>query len=146
MARPLPAKIKESPQGPSEIEMAIVDLMADGMRHTQIAKKLAPDDKKKQKAIRAKIRRMAQGEAFQLDVARQARALKVLGLLPSTEALVRKAAAGRVDAIKLLFESSGYYSPKSEVNHSGEVQITIKGLPRPERVEDETIADAEVID
>ena len=69
-----------------------------------------------------------------------------LGVLPATNALVRKAAAGRVDAIKLVFEASGYYNPRTQVEHSGEVQITIKTINRPEPVEDTTIIEAEVIE
>lgn len=62
------------------------------------------------------------------------------------KALNRTARNGRVDAIKLAFEASGFHNPRTEVNHSGEVQITIKGLPRPAPVEDDTIADATVIE
>jgi len=71
------------------------------------------------------------------------------GLLPAVAGLNRRAARGRVDAVKLLFESSKFHSPKMQHEHSGEVHIKLD-LPRPTPVlnegEGEEIVDAEVVD
>lgn len=146
VARSLPAKIEKSPKPLSELEEQFLNALADGVTAAQLARKMAPDDKAKRKRLRAKFRYLAHKQSVQDAAGQIAKAEAVLGVLPATNALVRKASAGRVDAIKLLYEASGFYNPRTEVNHSGEVQITIKGLPRPTPVVDETISDAEVIE
>jgi hypothetical protein len=66
-----------------------------------------------------------------------------LALPGVTRALVRRAQRGRVDAIKLLFELTGFYNPRSIVdhNHSGEININLTMGGRPEPV-----VDAEVVE
>lgn len=86
----------------------------------------------------------AQDEALQLWLGLQARGDMVLSLPGVTEALVRKARAGRVDAIKLLYEASQFHNPRTTVDHTGEVKITVSTMPRPEVVED--IVDAQVVE
>lgn len=147
MARSLPAKVETTPQTLSRQEELILDALASGLTPAQIARKIAPDSAKKRKYWRQKLRRLVQQPLFQQALAADIKAELILGTGSSVKALNRKARAGRVDAIKLAFEASGFHNPRTEVNHSGEVQITIKGLPRPDRVEDEpTVVDAEVVD
>lgn len=147
MARPLPAKVENTPPELSRQEELILDALASGLTPAQIARKIAPNDPKKRKAWRQRLRRLVQQPVFQQALAADVKAELILATGSSVKALNRKARAGRVDAIKLAFEASGFHNPRTEVNHSGEVQITIKGLPRPERVEDEpTVVDAEVVD
>ena len=147
MARSLPAKVENTPPEPTAWEAALVQALADGATIPQLAKRLAPHDKVKRKKLRSKMRYALTKPWVQELMGIQAKTNLVAGVGPASNALVRKAAAGRVDAMKLLFEASGFHNPRTEVNHSGEVQITIKGLPRPERVEDDaTVVDAEVVD
>lgn len=147
MARPLPAQIENTPQELSDFEEQVLNLLADGWTVGRIAKHVAPNNPKKRKVMRQKIRRIANRPEVQEAAGLMAKANLVLGVLPTSEAIVRKAVAGRVDAAKLVFEASGFHNPRTEVAHSGDIQITIKGLPRPEQVVDETVvSDADVID
>jgi hypothetical protein len=147
MAGLLPAKVENTKPELTSIQEEVTELLADGWTPAKIARKLAPDDEKKRKRLRHRIRRMMYAPAVQERVAANAKAESVAYLGASVQALGRKAAAGRVDAMKLLFESTGYHNTKTQHEHTGEIQINIKGLPRPPRVEDETvISDAEVIE
>jgi hypothetical protein len=146
MARSLPATVENAPIPISDLEEQFLHALADGRTPAQLAKELAPHDKAKRKRLRAKFRYMGTKANIREHAGVIANAELTLGVLPATNALVRKAAAGRVDAIKLVFEASGYYNPRTQVEHSGEVQITIKTINRPEPVEDTTIIEAEVIE
>jgi hypothetical protein len=84
--------------------------------------------------------RIAQG------VGNYARAEMLMSLGEVSVALGRKARAGRVDAIKLLFEASGLHNPRVQHEHSGEVTIKVE-MPRPKFVEnDEGVTDATVVE
>lgn len=52
------------------------------------------------------------------------------GLEGAAEALVRRAHRGRPDAIKLLFEATGFHNPRIKHEHSGDIKLTLD-LPRP---------------
>lgn len=143
----LPAlKSESSTPVPSEEQLTVAMYLSMGWPVARIAKTIAPNNKARQKYWRSKIRRWAYDPTFEFAAARAARAEKVLGLGGASHALVRKARAGRVDAIKLLFESTGYFSPRTEHEHTGDIQITIKTIDRPKPVEDVTITDAQVVD
>lgn len=132
-----------------EWEDKVLDLLVDGMTRAQIAKKIAPNNSKKRKLIRRRILNALMKPAVAEEYGSRLRASMLGDLGSASLALGRKARAGRVDAVKLLFESTGFYNPRlSQVEHSGEVQITIKGLPRPTPVEDKylDVPDADVIE
>lgn len=130
----------------SEYEDGLLWKMAEGMTPGTMAKTLAPNDKKRQAAIRRKIYRMFADIRLQDELGARVRLIQIMGLGAAVKALNRKAAAGRVDAIKLLFESSSFYNPRIQHDHGGEVTITIKNAPRPERVEEVYARDSGIVD
>lgn len=67
------------------------------------------------------------------------------GLIPITDALIRRAAKGRPDAIKLAYEASGFHNPRVKHDHSGEINIKLD-MPRPKQVESGEVVDAEVVE
>jgi hypothetical protein len=79
---------------------------------------------------------------LQNELAARLKLISILGLGAAIKALNRKAAAGRVDGIKLVFESSGFYNPRVQHEHGGDIKITIRNAPRPERTDEEYIGDA----
>lgn len=151
MAKVVPAN-EENLQRFTEYEDEILWVLAEGRSPMQVAKKLAGDDKKRQVAIRRKIYRLFARVDMQDELAARLKLVQILGLGPAMKALNRKAAAGRVDAIKLAFESSGFHNPRVQHEHGGEVTITIKNAPRPARVVEEyagqndAIIDAQVVE
>ena len=85
-------------------------------------------------------------DRFHAMVSAAAHGEMVEGLIPATQALGKRAARGRPDAIKLLFEASGFHNPRVKHEHSGDINIHLD-MPRPERVVDEDqVVDAEVVD
>lgn len=69
------------------------------------------------------------------------------------EALARRAERGRIDAAKFGMEIAGLYTQKSQVEHSGEVKLSIaQDVPRPPRAKgipeetSEPVVDAEVVE
>lgn len=142
---PIPAPENAKPVGLTPFEDELAWLLAEGLTVPQIVDKVAGKDRPKRKRLRRHIARFLIRTDAQEEIATRAHAMQFGYLGASVKALGRKARAGRVDAIKLLFESSGFYNPRTETHHSGEVQITIKGLPRPQPVEDEVV-DATVVE
>lgn len=148
------------PAGKKEIqrftpyEDEILWVIAEGRSPMQMSKQLYPDDKKKQVAARRKLYRLFMRVDLQDELAARLKLIQIMGLGAAVKALNRKAAAGRVDAIKLAFESSGFHNPRIQHDHGGEISITIKNAPRPERVAEEylggdriqEIMDAEVVE
>lgn len=126
-------------------DLGYLNAMAKGWRPENLAKRLAPRNKKKQKRIVARCYALlgADPEFFQYQ-AMQAQGRIVQDLPAAAAALMRRAKTGRPDAIKLAFEASGMWSPRQQHDHTGEIKITLQGVPRPERVED--ITDAEVVE
>lgn len=123
------------------------ELARKGWRPHEIAKKLAPHDFRKQRSIRHQVYRVLQDDPqYQTDQAVFAHAVMVGGLETAAEALVRRAGRGRPDAIKLLFEASGFHNPRVKHEHSGEVAVKVTftrpALPHLE----EHVPDADVIE
>lgn len=150
----LPATRNQSSKELTRPQEIVLGLLADGHKHTAIATKLAKGDPKKAKVWRATIRRWMYSDAlFQQGVANAARAEAGLSLVPVTKAVVKRAERGRIDAAKLLYESSGYHNPRVQHEHSGDIKISLD-MPRPERKEldgpgkedGEQIVDAEVVE
>jgi hypothetical protein len=144
--------ILEMPNLPAETKQSaarrkIRALVAKGHPISEIVEKLAGGDEKKSLRLHFQIHQMlADDEAMMLALGMGAKGALAEDLYPAAKALGRRASKGNVPAIKLLMEATRFHSPRSEVEHSGEVQITIKNAPRPVRTEDEDIVDADVVE
>lgn len=123
-------------------------LLAKGWEIHEIADKLAGSDQRKRKAVRSQLHMMIKSdEATQVILGRQAHGELIAETPAMVSALVRRAKRGNVPAIKLAMEASGFHNPRVQHDHSGEIAITIKGLPRPTRTEDiDHVVDAEVVE
>lgn len=152
----LPAPPNKSSQPTLDPKRAkIASLLAGGVSHKTIARKLAKGDPKKAKVWREKLRRwMMTDEAFQQAVAAGAMAELRLAVPATTQALIDVATKRkRVDAIKLTFEASGFHNPRVQHEHSGEIQVSLN-IPRPGKQEalnpgkdaESPVVDAEVVD
>lgn len=116
------------------------------MQPREIAAKLAGQDMAKRKRLRSRIRHMIRNDPkFAVAVGVEARAQMLTDLGPATTALGKRAKRGRPDAIKLLYEASGFHNPKVQHEHSGDIKITLD-IPRPPKRVDADIADADVIE
>jgi len=127
MATPAPTKPEsKSTERTEEIHEAIIEKLEAGQTVSQIAKALAGPDKKKAKRLRARIWRMVRkDEQFQRTIVERSRANMVVGLPSATAGQVRRASRGRTDAAKLVMEATGFHTPRTKQEHSGEIKITI---------------------
>jgi hypothetical protein len=135
---------KYQPPELSRAQQVVIMAMADGYKPNDIARKLAKGDPAKAKRWRGRIRTwLAQDPTFKQAIGLAAQAQLVSDILPATAALGRRAARGRTDAIRLLYEASGFHNPKVQHNHehSGTIDINLKMGGRPEPV-----VDAEVVE
>jgi hypothetical protein len=138
-----PAKKKGSSPGKRTRADVIRSLIRKGWSGNEIACKLAPNDARKRKVIRGQVARVvADDEEFQTALMSESRGILVEGLPVATDALVKRAARGRPDAIKLLYEASGFHNPKVKHEHSGDIKIEFANIPRPPRQENETAREA----
>lgn len=146
MANP-PAVQNKSSSELSTAELAVVELLAKGKGPAEIAKIMYPEDKRKRKAMRARLWRMVRSDArIAQAVSERAHGEMLVDLVPATKALGRRAKKGRPDAIKLLMEASGFHNPRVKHEHSGDIKVTID-MPRPTRVETEDdVVDADVVE
>jgi hypothetical protein len=141
----LPALAPESSVS-GDYAAAIGARMAKGERPMDIARKLHPHDSKARLRTYMKIRRLALKDQRVLERINEDLQIEMMvGLVPATQALVTRASRGRPDAIKLLYEASGFHNPRVKHDHSGEIQIKLV-MPRPKFDADATVADAEVVD
>lgn len=146
---------ESSPTKQDLLRLKVGDLLAEGVPYTKIALKLAKGDKKKAKMWRAKIRRWAATDArIQELIGHDTKGAMILALPSVGNAVVKRAQRGRVDAAKLVFESTGYHNPRVQHEHSGDIKISLS-VPRPaapEPVEspgkelEGPIVDAEVVE
>lgn len=148
---PMPASRADGERELTKFEDEVAWALIDGFTVGQIAKKMAPNDEKRAKQIRSRIRRLMYDGVFENEYGQRSLVEAKLSVGPAVHAIGRKAAAGRVDAAKLVFEASGFYNPRVTHDHGGEIKITIRNAPRPERTEEEygdnvAITDAEVIE
>lgn len=125
----------------------IADYLHAGIKPSEIARRLAPDDPQKRAMWRRRIWSIVYHDnRIPVALAGRAKVEMMLGLGPASRALVRRASAGRPDAIKLLFEASGFHNPRVRHEHSGEVTIKVD-MPRPKFTdEQEAVTDAEVVE
>ena len=117
-----------------------------GYDTSEIVDKLAGDDAQKRNRVSAQIAIMIQRDPATQEILGQiSKGLLIMDLGAASRALGRRAAKGNIPAIKLLFESSGFWSPRSVQEHTGEIAITLKGVTRPAVTEDEVV-DATVVE
>lgn len=150
----LPAPRTESTPEPTAkqvLQTRLASYLADGMTYSELAEKLAKGDKRKARQWRHKLRRWAATDDYFREILIvAAQAEMVMALQPATQALARRAARGNPQAIKLLFEATGFHNPKVKHEHSGEVKVKLEvggqvsAAPRPAPVED--VVDAEVVE
>lgn len=147
----LPATTSQNAETPAETRLldALSEALHTGKRPAEIARHLAPNDPVRRKYWRDKIdRTLKHDDRLALRLAGNARVEHLLGIGPASRSLARKARAGRVDAIKLLFEVSGLHNPRVSHEHSGEVNIKVT-MPRPDfksTQAQEPVVDADVVD
>lgn len=123
----------------------VLEKLHEGWHPNVIAKKAYPRDERKRKILRMRIWRYVEKHYSELgqQVGTRGKLELMFGLVPASQALTRKAATGRTDAIKLLFEASGFHNPRVQHEHKGDIKITLD-IPRPKAVED--VIDAEVVE
>jgi len=128
----------------------VVDALAAGLTPADIARR-ATEDRKQRKHLRKKIWRWLEGNPhLQQAIAVRAQAQMASDLVPAGQALGKRAKRGRPDAIKLLYEASGFHNPRVKHEHSGDIKISLE-MPRPKQVgppvdSNEDVVDAEVVD
>jgi hypothetical protein len=135
----------------------LVRQMAEGKHPRDIARRVYPNRRqgregrevnrlrknlyRRLRSLALRDPRVAQGlvDSARLDL--------MVGLGPATRALVGRGARGRVDAIKLIYEASGFHNPRVQHEHSGEINIKLD-VPRPsyEDTRSEEVTDADVVD
>lgn len=118
---------------PDQIRLrdAIADLVYKGHGPAQIARKMAPNDEAKRKALRRRVRDLIGSDPY---LAKRVHELAHAGLLialgPTVEGLGRRAATGNPVAAKLILEATGLHNPKVQHDHTGEVKLSLS-IPRP---------------
>jgi hypothetical protein len=128
-----------------ERERTVVRLIRRGWPSGAIAQKLAPSDPRRQKVIREYVRRtIARDPGLKTEIGLASQGTLIETLPDAAQALAHRASRGNIPAIKLLMEVVRFHNPRQEVEHSGDIKITVIA-PRPPRVEDEVV-DADVVD
>jgi len=115
----------------------------------QIARKLGPhivphekDEKEQRKKARIRIRRWFRTQKFRDLIWEESILLIDMATPAIAQGLIRKAAAGRVDAIRLALELNGRHAPHTELTPA-KVEIHFGDVPRPPRI---AIDDPDTID
>ncbi len=145
MAHSLHPEPIRTPQALNKDHERIFKKLAQGLTLDEALKKLAKKHgwhSRKVYRLKRQVYKLAATQAqLQEEIALEARGQMVLGLPDATQALVRRASRGRMDAIKTLYEATGFHNPKVQHEHSGEIKIKVEGVKRPEPV-----VDAEVVE
>lgn len=111
--------------------LQLVEHIASGKTIEEMAAQLYPDNLKARRAFtRRCYQRIGTDEKSQAFLAEAARAMMMAAIPGVTMALIRRAMRGRPDAIKLLFEASGFHNPKVDHRHTGDIQLRLV-TPRP---------------
>lgn len=128
--------------------VAIRKLVSKGWTADEIAVKLSKGDRRKALSVMMTIEKMANEDLAMLaGLGMAAKGRLALDLPEAARAVGRRAKRGNVPAAKLLFEASGFHSPKMHHEHSGDININVKVAKRPDPVQDTTaIDDAEVVE
>lgn len=133
-----------------ERKAKIMSLLYRGYTAEEIALHLAGKRNRYFRHLRGRIQRMALAdEEFSTALGQQATGAAIMELPAIMDGVIRRAKRGRVDAAKLIFEMTGLHNPKVSHEHTGDIQITLASVPRPERVPttlEEPVVDAEVVE
>lgn len=130
---------------------SVASALAAGHSIATIARKLSGKDDWKYHRNYSRIRKLAQRDAiFQARIAAKIKGEAVIGSGPATQAAIKRASRGRMDAVKFVLGMAGVYNEKVSHEHGGEIQINVS-IPRPPPVEDrlgiqEPIVDADVVE
>jgi transposase-like protein len=121
------------------------EIIDSGEDYREVANRIADGNPQVAKKWRRRWRQWIQEDEFQ----KMLHAI-TMGELRSdlpvvTAALVRRARKGNIPAAKLALEASGFWSPRQQHEHTGEIKITMTNAPRPTRQEDDVV-DAEVVE
>lgn len=137
-----PVKNRLNPQRAQKI----LNLMADGYTADEIACKLGGNKPRSVRRWKGWIRDLvASSPEYQAWQHGQAQAILSEAVPEAALALSKRAARGRPDAIKLLFEASGFHNPRVKHEHSGDIEIKFSvPVPRPERQETQTVGQAQL--
>lgn len=126
-------------------DLKLMEAVANGWKPEALAKRLHPDNRPKRRRTLHRIYALLGSDPDYMNLqSAVAQGIMVAGLPEVAAALVRRAKTGRPDAIKLTYESTRFWSPRQQHEHSGEIRIKLEGMPRPTPVED--ITDADVIE
>lgn len=144
MASPLPATQESTPP----LARVIEQLARKGYGAAEVAKKLAPNNPRKQKNIRRQFRRIiGERPSIAYEQSLITKGVFLEEMEQAAEAVARRAKRGRVDAAKLMLEVTGLHNPRVKHEHSGDININLKGLTRPPAVETEdSVVDADVVE
>jgi hypothetical protein len=133
-----------------ERKAKIMSLLDKGYTAEEIALHIAGKRNRYFRHVRGRIQRMASmDEEYQIGIGHQVNGAAIMELPSIMDGVIRRAQRGRVDAAKLIFEMTGLHNPKVQHEHSGDIQITLASVPRPERVATELeapVVDAEVVE
>lgn len=131
---------------------ALIDALDRGEHPLAIAKRLQPTDKKAQRRVRRQLEaHCLQDGRVAAGIVNKSKLTLMVGLGPATKALVGRAGRmGKPDAVKLVFEASGFHNPRVQHEHSGEITIKLD-MPRPKfeadgAIDTTSVEDADVVD
>jgi hypothetical protein len=128
------ARLPTETNGSSDLtkgESTILEAIFNGHKPREIAKRLAPHDKAERRRIRARLRRLIQRPEFAAALHARGQLELAVALGPTIKRLAQRAAAtGKPDAVKLVFEASGFHNPRVKHDHTGSVEIKLT-IPRP---------------
>jgi hypothetical protein len=148
---PVPAN-SETSLSPNEARYkdALATAIHLGKSPAEIALQLYPRDKKARRAETRRIKRLVLSDQdLQRRVGERAQAEMIWGLGVASRGLVRAAGRGRTEAIKLLFEATGFHVTKQKHEHSGEIKVKLD-IPRPPVLDDEgrpePVVDADAVE
>lgn len=122
-----------------------------GWTAPEIARRLAPDNKKRQKQIRNQVRKVISRDELLGRASAEIGQGAMIETWPDVvDAVIKRALRGRVDAAKFIGEVSGIYNPKIRHEHTGDITVHLAGsgsVPRPSRPNDVSpVVDADVIE
>jgi hypothetical protein len=138
----LPAKLTSN-------QKLAIELLVQGKSLYAVAKELAARNGHSARTYNRILRRwLTQNEMVQKELAMAAQSELVGGTPKVARAVVNRGGRGNPNMARLALEASGFHNPKVDHKHSGEVKITLSGIPRPSAGPDETppVTDAEVIE
>lgn len=111
----------------------MVDLAKRGWLSRDVARRIAPGNPRRQKAIRQEFRAaVAETEVLKNQAVAAGNGAVFEEWPDIVDALIRRAMRGRVDAAKFLAEITGIHNPRVDHLHKGDVKLTLVSMPRPE--------------